>query len=321
VINTIKPSTRVVFFGSSGFSLPSLVALRAANFEIAAIVTQPDRPTGRGKNVLPNVIKKWATEKEILVLQPTKAMDADLLKQIKIISPDIFVVAAYGMILPKPLLEIPKFGAINVHASLLPKYRGASPVQAAILSGDEKTGVSIMLMDEGMDTGPVINKQELKIEPTDTAEILSDKLAKLGSQLLVDTLPDWLLGKIKTVPQDQAGCSNCKKINKKDGKINWQETAVKIERMIRAYHPWPSAWTVMEDQENRIKIIHSTILDAPANEKSCGEIFILPTKQIAVCCGKNTVLILDAIQPPNKKVMPAYDFFLGHKELLSQKFI
>lgn len=309
----------IVFFGSADFALPSIEQLHTNGFKLAALVTQPDRPVGRGKKLAQNNLKKWTTEHNIAVLQPEKINDLHFIERLKTIKPDLFVVAAYGKILPKALLTMPKFGAINVHGSLLPKYRGASPVQAAILNGESTTGTSIMLMNEGMDTGPVLQTTELAIEAADTGKSLSGKLAQLGASELIRVIPDWINGKIQPAPQNDDAASICRKISKQDGKIDWNADAITIERKIRAYHPWPSAWTQTTDAD-ALKIIRAAIAGEKTNNIKAGSVY-LSEKKVAVVCGNGTALFLDAVQPPGKKIMPAYDFLLGHRELLSSRFL
>lgn len=308
---------RVVFFGSADFSLPSLVSLKNSAFKIVSIITQPDKPTGRGKKVAQNAVKKWAIENEYNVFQPERINNADFYQQIETLNADVFVVAAYGKLLSKTLLNLPSLGAINVHGSLLPKYRGASPIQAAILSGDNKSGACIMLMDEGMDTGPLLAQKMAAILPTDTAGTLGEKIAKLGAELLADTIINWSNKKIIPLPQSSIDVSVCKKITKNDGRIDWSDTSEIIERKIRAFHPWPIAWTTTNNETVIIKIHKAEKTNVSCGNIKPGNIFTDNSKMIFVCCGNNTSLRLIDIQPQDKKTMPAYDYLLGHKELLS----
>lgn len=309
---------RIIFFGSAEFSRPSLKLLHTAGFKIVAVVTMPDKPYGRGKKMTENVIKKWTTTNRLPVLQPEIINDANFINQIITLKPDLFIVVAYGKILPKAILDIPKLGAINVHGSLLPKYRGASPVQAAILAKEKITGVSIMLMDKGMDTGPVLQKIETSIEQNATAEELSDKLARLGAGVLVETIQNWINAKITPTPQNNNEATICKKISKQDGIIDWQKTGNEIDRMVRAFFPWPSAWTRTADA-TVLKILRVTPSEYLSDTRGPGEIFIID-KKVAVACGNKTTVILECIQPQGKKIMSALDYINGHKQLVGSKF-
>ena len=239
--------------GTPDFAVPSLRLLceesAANNWTVVAVCTQPDRRAGRGKKLIASPVKAFAEEQGLTVLQPTSfRKQPEMVEAIRDLAPDLLVVAAYGLILPAAVLAIPQFGAVNVHSSLLPAYRGASPITAALLDGLTETGNSIMLMDKGMDTGPVLAQVRLPIEPDDTTATLSARLADLGAQALVETLPGWLAGDIAPVPQDQlpGEVSSCRLIRKEDGAIDWTLSAVEIERRTRAYAPWPSAFTDVE---------------------------------------------------------------------------
>lgn len=311
---------RVVFFGSAEFSLPSLICLHDTPFNIVAVVTQPDKPFGRGKIISRNVIGKWANENKISTLQPENLNDTEFFNKLSEIHPDIFIVVAYGKILPKTLLNLPKFGSINVHGSLLPKYRGASPVQVAILSGEIITGVSIMQMDAGMDTGPILSQEEVKIAPSDTAGTLSEKLSNIGGVLLVKTLTRLIVGEIKPVPQPHEGISVCKKLSKNDGQINWSQTAQKIEQQVRAFHPWPTTWTTLKSDHSLLKIHEARLSVADTSERIPGDTFINTTGVLSVCCGENSALDIITVQPQNKNKMSSRDYILGHSEILISGF-
>jgi len=311
-----NPKSSIVFFGSAEFSLPSLISLYNASFDITAVITQPDKPFGRGKKLSQNKIKQWAVEHEILTLQPEQLNDNNFIQKLSDLNADFFVVVAYGKILQQNILALPKYGGINVHVSLLPKYRGASPVQTAILSGDNKTGVCIMQMDRGMDTGPIFKQEEVEISTTDTTDTLNEKLFSLGATLLARTLPKIMLGEIKPIPQEKNNLSFCKKISKQDGRIDWNEPAKIIERKIRAFQPWPVAWTTLKIDHSLLRIHKAQLSSADTSGKLPGDVFIGPNGYLVVCCGENTALETISVQPQNKTKMSSRDFILGHKEIL-----
>jgi len=226
---------RIVFFGTAELACASLRALAAnAEFKVVAVVTQPDKPRGRDMRLQPSAVKAAAVELGIAVLQPKRAREEGFIHEIRELAPDLNVVVAYGQILPQALLDVPKHGSVNVHTSLLPRHRGAAPIQWAILEGDPETGVTIMKMDAGLDTGPILTERRTTIEEKDTGRTLHDRLAVLGAELLVETIPDWVSGKI--VPRAQAeGATYARKIEKADGLIVWNETAAQISRKVRAF--------------------------------------------------------------------------------------
>ena len=243
--------TKILFMGSSEYSLVILKNL-IKKFPVALVVTQPDKPSGRGKRVEPALIKAAANEMNISTLQPKKINDDSFWEIINAHSIDLIIVAAYGKILPKKLLEFPKYGCLNVHASLLPRWRGASPIQAAILNGDTQTGVTIMKMDEGIDTGPVLSDRAINIESSDTSNTLMLKLAQAGSELLVETLPEYLSGKITPQPQNSLQATYTGLLKKEDGILDFSQPAENLERKIRAYNPWPICFMKYESTFIRI---------------------------------------------------------------------
>jgi methionyl-tRNA formyltransferase len=307
---------RIVFFGSAEFSIPSLDFLFNPPFDIVAIVTQPNKASGRGKKVLTNTINQWAINHNINVFQPERLSDNTFSRNLAELRADFFVVVAYGKILPQFLLDLPKFGAVNVHGSLLPRYRGASPVQSAILSGDNFTGVTIMKMDKGMDTGLILDQKEIEILPTATAGSLSEKIAMLGASLLVRTLSDLFLGKITPIPQSLNNISICKKISKDDARVNWNDSSQTIERLVRAFYPWPIAWTMLKNKLQSIRIHKAQLSDKETIGKRPGGVFIDSDNNFLVCCGDNKALHLITIQPQNKNIMSARDYLRGNNEIL-----
>jgi methionyl-tRNA formyltransferase len=302
---------KIVFMGTPDFGLPALNYL-IENTNVIAVVTQPDKRVGREQILTPSPIKKAALKHSIPVLQPEQVKsNPKFIQKIKNLNPDIIVVVAYGFILPKELLEIPRYGVINVHASLLPKYRGASPIQTAILNGDEKTGVTIMLLDEQMDHGPILAQKKVKILPYDDFAVLHDKLAGMGAKLLIETIPDYLSGKIQGKKQKDSDATYCKLIKKEDGKIDWHKSAIEIERQVRAFNPWPGAFTNWEGKT--LKIFKSEVIE----EKGpyvIGEVFKYK-EGLAVNCGQGALEIIN-LQLEGKNKVGAKEFLNGHPNIV-----
>lgn len=314
--------TRIIFMGTPDFAVPSLRALHqqagANNWEIVAVVTQPDRPSGRGKKLTVSPIKAQALADDLPVQQPERLRKRpEAVAALAALKPDLIVVAAYGLILPADVLALPTHGCINVHASLLPAYRGASPITAAILDGRVTTGVSIMLMDEGMDTGPVLAQATQPIHPDDTTATLSDRLAQQGADLLVETLPPWLAGEI--TPTDQADLpgepSICRLIRKEAGRIDWQAPAAVIERMTRAYTPWPSAFTTWRGEN--FKIWQAEVMAAGNDNAAPGEVVATPAGP-AVGTGDG-LLRLITVQPAGKRAMDIQSLLNGAPDFIGAR--
>jgi len=312
----MNATTRIVFMGTPDFATPSLRALveqSAANgWEVVAVVTQPDRRAGRGKKLVVSPVKQMALDYGLPMLQPERLRKRpDAVEELRALAPDLFVVAAYGLILPAEVLEIPQFGCINVHASLLPAYRGASPITAAILDGLDETGVTIMLMDEGMDTGPVLHQVAQPIRADDTAATLSARLAEQGAAALVETLPRWLQGEIAPMNQDElpGEPSVCRLIKKRDGLIDWSRSAVYIERMTRAYTPWPGAFTRWRGQN--FKILQAAVIEGEARPGAV----VMTDQGVAVGSGEG-LLLLKWVQPAGKRAMDIRSFLNGAPEFV-----
>jgi methionyl-tRNA formyltransferase len=307
---------KILFFGSTDFSLASLELLYASKYEIVGVVTQPDKPAGRGNSVKSSPVKNWAINHNIKIIQPNKLKEPSDYLFVSKLEPDILVVASYGKILPLDLINLTRFGAINVHASLLPKYRGASPIQAAILAGDSETGVSIMKMDAGMDTGSILIQKNIAITNNETAGSLSEKLARLGADLLIESLSDWINGEIKPLNQEEKHTSICKKINKEDGMVNWKLESSVIEKLIRAYNPWPSAWSTIQEDGQVIKIHSAKNITKDHNQNDIGRLFLTNQNNPGVYCGGDSALELLSVQPQGKNLMSGRDFILGRQKLL-----
>ncbi|MCX6045628.1 MAG: methionyl-tRNA formyltransferase [Chloroflexi bacterium] len=284
-------------------------------WQVIAVVTQPDRPAGRGNKLVAGPVKQYAVEQNLPVLQPTSLRKQPaIVDELRALVPDLLIVAAYGLILPKNVLQIPTFGAINIHASLLPAYRGASPIAAAILDGQDETGVSIMLMDEGMDTGAVLTQAHQPIQPDDTTVSLTSRLADQGAALLLSTLPRWLAGDLPPIAQaDLPGAvSLCRVIAKEAGLIDWHQPAVQIERMTRAYTPWPSAYTTWRNEV--FKIWQAEVLPGRAEP---GLIMALPSG-VAVGTGEH-LLSLRTVQPAGKRMMDMRSFLNGAPDFIGSR--
>jgi len=297
---------RIIFFGTSEFAVPSLRSLlNDSRFEIVGLVTQPDRPVGRHAVMTAPPVKTIFNGP---VLQPEKMSDPDFRTQTEKLGGDCdaFVVISYGKILPAWLLNLPKKGSINIHGSLLPRWRGAAPIQAAIAAGDTASGVTIMKIDEALDHGPILAIAEELIRETDSGGQLHDRLAELGGKMLPDILADYLDGKIQPREQDHDLATNCRTLTRDDGKLNFTKTSQELERQIRAYTPWPGTW--MEWNGKRLKILEAKI--AKDTDGKPGEILVNDRKPVLVCA-KGTALELISVQPEGKKAMSGIDFSSG----------
>ncbi len=313
----VTPKIRVVFMGTPGFAETVLSGLIEKEYNIIAIFAQPDRPAGRKQELAVPPVKTLALSKGIPVEQPDR-LDAAAIARVKELKPDIIIVAAYGKILPKEILDIPGFGCVNVHASLLPRWRGASPAQNALIEGDAETGVSIMLMDQGMDTGAILSQQSIAIAQEDTSETLLGKLGTLGSTLLLETLPLWIRKKIEPKEQDASLATACQLIEREDGRIFWNESAESIWNRYRGLTPWPgvfSFWKRPGEEFMRIKLSRISLQKTdPATERKLGEVFEAG-EHIAVRAGTGLIL-LEELQPSGKEPMSARDFANGHPDFV-----
>lgn len=301
---------RVVFFGTAELAVASLKALAGdSKYELVAIVTQPDKPRGRDLNLQPSAVKAAALERGLPVLQPRRARDAQFIEEVRRLHPDLSVVAAYGQILPQALLDVPKYGSLNVHTSLLPRHRGAAPIQWAMLSGDSETGVTIMKMDAGLDTGPMLTQRKTAVVGSDTGQTLHDRLAEMGAALLLETIPGWIEGRIPEQPQPE-GATYARKIEKADGLIVWEEPAVEIWRKVRAFMPWPGAFTFLENAGRR-RMIKIWEAHPVAGKGSPGVILSATREGIDVGTGE-TLLRIVGLQAEGKKRMTAQEFLAGN---------
>ena len=300
----------VIFMGTPDLAATVFEGLLDSKYNIIAAVTQPDRPKGRGKKLVYSPVKELALNHNIPVLQPVRARDEDFIEELKSYSPDIIVVAAFGQILPKEILDLPRYGCINVHTSLLPKYRGASPIQWAIMNGDEKTGVTIMHMDVGLDTGDIIIQKEVIIDEKETAQTLHDKLGICGAKLVLEAIDLLELGKAPRVKQDDTKASHVKTLDKTIGEIDFLMPAVEIERRIRGLNPWPSAYTFFNGQN--LKIWQAKVIKEFTDEDAKpGEIVKLLSDGIIVKTGRDHLKLLE-IQMAGKKRMQVSQFLRGN---------
>jgi len=308
---------RIVFFGSPASALPSLKKLLESNHSIEFIITQPDKPFGRGKKVSPPPVKKIALDQNIPVYQPEKIRkDAGALEKIKKIQPDLNVVVAYGQIIPSSIIYLPKYNSINVHFSLLPKYRGASPVRWAILKGERKTGITIFELNEKMDEGDILTQEEFEILPDEGAVELEARLALKGAELLTETIAK--IDEIKPRKQDHSIATYAPLIKKEDGRIDWINDALHVERQVRAFTPWPSVYTFLG--EKRVKIHNGRKIEDRIEPFSAGKILGVKKEGIEVCCGEGSVFLIESLQPENRNKMDAYAFSLGAKIKPGDKF-
>ena len=298
--------TRIVFMGSPEFAVPTLRAL-AFHHEVVGIVTQPDRAAGRGRGLRSSPIKKVADELGLNVIQPEKLRAPEAMHQLRLWSPDLIAVAAFGQILKPDVLALPAHGCLNVHASLLPRWRGAAPIQAAILAGDPQTGVTIMKMDQGVDTGPIIDQRAIKIEDDDTAGSLSEKLSQLGAELLLETLPHYLAGELQPQPQEEGGATYAPMLKKQDGLLDFTRPVEELARGVRAFDPWPGAYLEWSNGPLKIHRAHAEAGSAAEGQR------LIQAGQPAVGA-RGGLLILDVVQPAGKKSMGGKAFLSGGRK-------
>lgn len=297
---------RIVFMGTPDFAVKSLEACLELG-EVVAVVTQPDKPRGRGQEVSFSPVKELAVARGLPVLQPQKLRGTNFAEELRALNADVAVVTAYGKILPQDVLDAPRRGCVNVHASLLPRFRGAAPIQWAIAAGDEKTGVCLMQMDAGMDTGGVIDRAELPIGPEDTSATLHDKLAALGGEVLTRSLKRYVDGELKPVPQPSEGVVMAPMIKKEDGKLDWSKSARELERRLRAFTPWPGAFCTFEG--GLFKVTKAAVGEGKG---APGTVLAANADGIEVACGEGSLRLL-TVQPEGKRAMAAKEFLAGRK--------
>lgn len=309
---------KIVYMGTPDFSVGALEALIRAGHEITAVVTQPDRPKGRGtsgkqdQSMQYSPVKTCALAHGIPVFQPERIKRPEAVERLREFPADVYVVAAFGQLLSKEILEIPRLGCINIHASLLPRYRGASPIQQAVIDGEEKTGITIMQMNEGMDTGDILYQREIMIAPKETGASLFDKLAALGAEAIVEALSLLEEGKLKPVIQDESRATHVKMITKAQGRIDWQQSAEVIERLVRGLNAWPSAYTFWRGRQVKVweaEVVRSGPEDAAGEP---GEVIRVEQDAVTVMTGENALRILE-LQLEGKRRMKTRDFLLGYR--------
>ncbi|MFN8383609.1 MAG: methionyl-tRNA formyltransferase [Anaerolineales bacterium] len=301
---------KIVFMGSPDFSLSALRLLNE-HYQVVGVVTQPDRASGRGRELKAPPVKSLALELNIPIIQPEKLREPEAMQRLQEWNPELIVVAAFGQLLKKNVLDLPKYGCINIHASLLPRWRGAAPINAAILAGDEDTGVTIMKMDVGLDTGPMLAMKKIRIRRDDTAGSVFQTLSTLGANLLIETLPGYLAGNITPTPQPDEGMTYAPMLKKQDGLLDFTHPADELERRVRAMNPWPGAW--FEWNGNVLKVARASVSEAKG--LGIGSRFIVDGRPAIMSA--DGALVLDEIQPAGKKMMPGKSFLSGSRDWAS----
>ena len=313
-------SINVVFMGTPVFSIPVLDAVdqvcQGEGWTLRCVYTSPDKPKGRGRKLIASPVKERAQELGVEVLSPQKLTTAEAVDQFRGLEPSMVILAAYGLLLPPPFLFEPLFGAINIHPSLLPKYRGAAPVAGAILEGEAVTGTSVILMDEGLDTGALLGQREIALQGYEKAAALTHQLFSLGAEMLLEILPRWVKEGIKTEPQNEKNASFYGRWSKSDGLIKWEEPAEIIERKIRAFDPWPGAWTKWEGK--KLEIVEAQV-SSQVLQLQPG-VIVQSEAEVVVGTGEGS-LALTVVKPEGKHAMPIREFILGRKEFLRSRFL
>ncbi len=304
---------QTVFMGTPAFAVPTLERLVEAPIaDVVGVVTQPDRPAGRGRQPEPTAVKRGSLARGIPLVQPASLQDTDVAAQLAAWNPDVIVVVAFGQLLPPAVLDLPPHGCLNVHASLLPRWRGAAPVAAAILAGDEVTGVTVMRMDAGLDTGPILVQREEPIHPDDTRTSLRERLSQRGAALLVEVLPAYCAGRVQPRPQSEEQATYAPQLCKKDGRLDWSRPAVELDRRVRAFNPWPGAFTTL--RERRFKVLRAVPLPNWRGEAPPGTVCALADSDaVAVATGEGA-LRLEEVQLAGKRRMDIAAFLCGQRD-------
>lgn len=300
---------KIVFMGTPDFAVGALDALCKAGHEIVAVVTQPDKPKGRSDKLFFSPVKEYAVKAGIPVLQPVRIKRPESVAELKNYPADVFVVAAFGQILSKEILDMPKYGCLNIHASLLPKYRGSSPIQWAVINGEEKSGVTIQQMNEGVDTGDILYQKEMVLDAKETGESLFDKLAVLGAEAIVETLSLLEQGKLVPVPQDEALATHTVMLDKAMGRMDFSKSAAELERLVRGLNSWPSAYTFFEGKQ--LKVWEADVVEDGNTDGADGEVVAVGKDSFDVKCGQGNLRIR-SLQLEGKKRMSTHDFLLGN---------
>ena len=303
--------------GSPSFAVPSLGALAEAGHRVVGVYSQPDRPAGRGRRLTPPAVKVWAEAHGLLVLQPPTLRSPDALAKLRELAPEIIVVAAYGKILPESVLAVPPRGVLNVHPSMLPKYRGAAPIVSAMLAGETATGITIMLVDAGMDSGPILEQRPSPISPEDTADSLERRLAAEGAALLVETVGRWLRGEITPRPQDPSRATYARKLAKEDGEIRWALSAEEIARQVRALNPWPGTYTTWKGAGLKVLQARQGQFSEPGASEP-GRVVLATGSQVAVGTGAG-LLLLEQVQLEGRQQMTARELVAGRHDFVGSR--
>jgi len=295
------PEAKLLFAGTPDFARASLSAVVEAGFDVAAVLTQPDRPAGRGRKLTPGPVRQFAESRGIDVLQPVTLKDPDVIGRLAAMAPDLMIVAAYGLLLPRAALDVPRLGCVNVHASILPRWRGAAPIQHAILAGDRETGISLMQMDAGLDTGPVYATRAIEIGADETAGHLHDRLARLGGLALVEALPALLHGRLSAEPQDDSLATYAAKIRRRDAELDWHKPAAALAAAVRAYNPVPGAWFRLDGED--VKCWQASVL--PSLDEPPGVIAAAGPDGVDVACGDGALRLVEVQRPGRRRVTGA----------------
>jgi len=305
---------KTVFMGTPDFAVPVLSALLDAACNVVAVYTQPDKPRGRGGRTSEPPVKRLSIERGLPVFQPTSLKTDNLYREMASMSPDVVVVAAYGRLIPPRILSLPPLGCLNVHPSILPRYRGPSPVAATILNGDEVTGVTIIKLDEGMDTGPIVACRCTPVMPEETAESLTQRLFDMGASLLLDVLPQWARGEIEARSQNESRASVTRTLSRNDGKIDWGSCATGIARQVRAYHPWPGSFTHWNGKLLKVSEAHAIVPD-PVMSVFAGKVLALPDGGLGIGTGEG-ILAVTRLQLEGKRAVSGREFLRGYPSLI-----
>ncbi|MBP2097386.1 methionyl-tRNA formyltransferase [Enterococcus rivorum] len=307
--------TKIVFMGTPAFSVPVLEGLLEAGYDVLAVVTQPDRPVGRKKTITPPPVKEAALKHNLLVLQPEKISGSPEMEKVIELAPDIIVTAAFGQFLPEKILQAPKFGAINVHASLLPKYRGGAPVHYSIINGEKETGVTIMEMVKKMDAGDILSQKAIPITKNDDVGTMFERLSLVGKELLLETLPKILANEITPIPQDETKVTFSPNITREQEQIDWHKTAEEVDNQVRGMRPWPTAFTTY--QESNWKLWEVTPL-TETTAAEAGTIVKRSKKELWIACGQGTLLAVNVLQPSGKGKLAVQDFLNGVGKMVTE---
>lgn len=311
---------RLIFMGTSAFAKEILYSLVKSGYAVAAVYAQPDKKVGRKQELISSPVKLLTSENSIPLFQSDKLNEAVTIK-IKNLNPDLIIVAAYGKILPENILKIPRYGALNIHASLLPKYRGASPIQNALLNGDKKTGITIIRMDKNIDTGNIVSQKEIDISSDDTVEDLTAKLSALGSSLLIKTIPDYVAGRIKPKKQDNSKATFCRLIKRADGLVDWNDKAENIYNKFRAFRTWPGIFSFWEKKNKSVRLkLNKISLKKNGEESICPPGTVFSDKGNIVVQANPGIIILEEIQQEGKNPVSATEFINGHPSFIGSQF-